>query len=128
MLSFRSLADIEAQRPRLPPRIARCVTTVMEGLLKAYDDYDPEDDGYIVAVTPETTNADAVELMGTPWIDARWEGVSYDQENRCFVSCVLFNNQFGISFVIDDAPWLSKLDPGFRDRLIYEMGGEDAKR
>ncbi|MBE2889130.1 hypothetical protein [Geobacter anodireducens] len=127
MLSFRSLADIEAQRPRLPPRIARCLTAVMDGLLKAYEEYDPEDDGYVAAVTPETTNADAVELMGTPWINARWEGVSYDKENRCFISCVLFNNQFGISFVIDDAPWLSKLHPDFRDRLVYEMGGEDAK-
>lgn len=127
MLSFRSMADIEAQKPRLPPRIVRCLTVVMQGLLNAYEHYDPEEDGYIVTVTPETTNADAVELMGVSWPDARWEGVRYDQENRCFISCVLFNNQFGISFVIDDAPWLSRIDPGLRNRLVYEMGDTHAQ-
>jgi len=125
MLSFRSMADIEAQKPRLPPRIARCLTRVMQGLLNAYKDYDPEDDGYLVLVTPQTTNADAVELMGRPWVEARLEGVSYDRESRCFLTCVLFNNQFGISIIIDDAPWLARIDPGFRDMLLYEMGGND---
>lgn len=125
MLSFRSMADIEAQKPRLPPRIVRCLTRVMQGLLDAYTDYDPEDDGYLVLVTPETTNADAVKLIGRPWVEARLEGVSYDRENRCFLTCVLFNNQFGISIIVDDSPWLSRIDPGFREMLLYEMGGND---
>lgn len=128
MLSFRSMADIEAQRPRIPPRIINCLTRVMQGLLNAYKDYDPEDDGYVVLITPQTTNADAVELMGRPWIDARLEGVSYDQESRCFNACVLFNNQFGVSIIVPDDSWLTRIDPGFRDMLLYEMGGDNVKR
>ncbi len=124
MLTFRSMAEI--QKARLPPRVTEVLTLVMRGLLQAYGaDYSPDDDGYIVLVTPQTSDDDAIELMGRPWAEARLEGVSYDQKNRCFLSCVLFNNQFGLSIIVPDEKWLS---PEFRVTLLEELGDKGGLR
>lgn len=121
MLTFRSLADI--RKARLPPRIIRALTDVMGRLLAACGpEYDPDDDGYLVLITSHTTDADGVALMGVPWREARLEGIVYDRENRCYLSCILFNNQFGLSLIVPDEPWL---DAAFRQRLLHEIGGTD---
>ena len=117
MLTFRSLTEI--QKARLPPRIIEALTGVMKDLLLSFGDaYSPEDDGYIVLITPHTTEADALQLMGTSWSEARLEGVTCDPVSRCFITCILFNNQFGISIVVPDEPWL---DSRFRAKLQAEM-------
>jgi hypothetical protein len=45
-------------------------------------------------------------------LDATLEGCV--RVGTCFLTCVLFNNEYGISIVVPDAPWL---DPAVRARL-----------
>ncbi len=118
MLStFRSLE--EAREARLPPHLEKIVADCLQNLMDAYgDDYDPEDCGYVVLYTRETTDEDALELFGRTWADALLEGASYDEESRCFLTCVLTNNQFGYTIVVPDAEWL---DPAFRAKLADEL-------
>ncbi len=117
MLTFRSLDEIAPVS--LPPPVHRAVFQAMKALLDAYgEDYDPDDCGYVVLVDATTTDGHALELMGRPWTDALLEGVIFDAETNCFLTCVLFNNQFGLSIVVPDEPWL---DPAFRGKLREEL-------
>jgi hypothetical protein len=94
----------------------------MQSLLTAYGEaFDPDDYGYVVLVDQHTTDADALELMGRIWPDARFEGVTFDRETDCFHTVWLANNQFGISFVVPDEPWL---DPRIRAALLFGLGGQ----
>ncbi|KIE42483.1 hypothetical protein [Geobacter anodireducens] len=127
MLSFRSMTEVQTHKARIPPQIFSHLTTVMEGVLNAYENYDPDNDGYVVLLTPETTNADAMRMIGIPWAEVHFESVIYNQPSRCFVACALCNNQFALSVIVPDAPWLSRLDRHLRGRLVMEMEGKDVE-
>lgn len=117
MLTFRSLTEIE--QVSLPPPVRRAATRAMRDLLEAYgEDYDPDDCGYVVLVDQTTTNAHALDLIGRPWPEAMLEGVIFDSETNCYLTCVLFNNQFGLTIIVPDESWL---DPEFREKLKQEL-------
>lgn len=117
MQTFKCMQEVE--QARLPPQLSKAVRRCMQGLLDAYGpEYDPEDDGWVVLIDRTTSDRQARQLFGVPWADVMLEAVTYDQDTRCFVTCHLSNNQFGISIVVPDLPWL---DPVFRAKLIHEM-------
>lgn len=117
MQTFQSLEQV--QQARLPPHIKKTVRQSLQALMDAYGpEYDPEDDGWVVLVDRTTTDQHALELFGVPWPEVRLEGVSFDQEARCFLTCHLSNNQFGITIIVPDMPWLN---PEFRAQLMLEM-------
>lgn len=121
MLTFRSLTDVN--QVQLPPKHRCAVMCAMRSLLAAYGEgFDPDDDGYVVLVDQHTTDADALELMGQSWPDVRLEGTTFDRETNCFLTIWLANNQFGLSIVVPDEPWL---DPRFRAVLLSELGGQN---
>ena len=119
MKEFRSLEDVE--EARLPDAVGRAVHGTLKRLVDAYAGcggrYDPAVDGYAVLIEPEDAD-DAVRaaIGGSTLRDAPFEGAAY--EHGCFVTCVLFNNQFGVSIVIPDAPWL---EPSVRERLMADL-------
>jgi hypothetical protein len=119
MKEFRSIEDVDAAG------LAEDVSVVVRGTLEcivgtcaeAGGKYDPTKDGYTVLV--EAGDADDViraAIGGHTLRDAVFEGVTYSRGH--FVTCVLFNNQFGVSIVVPDAPWL---DPVVRERLMREL-------
>ena len=115
LLTYRSLDEAGY----LPPKIRKVVCACLQNLLDAYGiDYDPEDDGYVLLYSEDTTDQDALDLFGRTWMDACLEGVIYDEEAKCFLTCVLTNNQFGYTIIVPDAPWL---DPKFRAKLLAEL-------
>ena len=117
LLTFKSLE--EAREAQLPPPIEKVIVRCMKDLIEAYgEDYDPDDDGYVVLFSPDTTDEDALDLFGRTWTDACLEGVLYDKEANCFLTCVLTDNQFGYTIIVPDAPWL---DPEFRAKLLAEI-------
>ena len=86
VFTYRSLD--EARQARLPPSIRKVTCSCMQTLVEAYgDEYDPEDDGYIVLYTKDTTDQDALDLFGRTWTDACLEGVIFDEAARCFLTC-----------------------------------------
>jgi len=121
MQAFKSIEELE--RARLPDRLSRVVRETLEALIEAYgesaEQLDPEADGWTVLVE-EGDGADAVRdaIGGNDLLDAPFEGVSFD--GAVFVAVWLANNQFGITLVIPDAPWL---DPAVRARLASECEG-----
>ena len=119
MKVFRNLEEVA--RARLPDALSQAVTAVMQTLLEAYAEcgapFDPEADGYTVLVERGDTEASVREAIGGyALLDAPFEGAVL--ERGCFVTCVLLNNQFGVSVVIPDAPWL---DPAVRARLMDNL-------
>jgi len=115
--SFTSLAEVEAAR--LTPDIKRVVLRCVQNLVDGYGpDFDLRQVGGVVVLDQDTTDRHALELFGRTWIEGRYEGVTYHEEGRCFVTCVLFNNEEGVTIVVPDAPWL---DPRLRKRLTEEL-------
>jgi hypothetical protein len=91
MQEFRSFSEID--QVQIPPNQRRAVTQAVRTLLEVYgDDYDPDDCGYVVLIDQNTTDAHGQKLLGRPWSEALLEGASYDAEDCCFLTCVLFNN------------------------------------
>lgn len=116
MLTFRSLA--EAQKARLPPHLLSHVIAQMQAIVAAHGRYDPDADGYLVLVTPETTDAEMVAVLGWKWQTSMFEGASYDRAARCFLVVILRDNQCAISILIPDE---SGLDPLIRARVMHEL-------
>lgn len=116
MLSFRSLADVE--QANLPPRACRAVTRAVHTLFQAHPSYDPEADGFVVLVTPDTTPWHALELFGRPWHEAPIEGATVDRETGHYVLTILLNNQFVLTLLAPNEPWI---DPGFRAQIEDAM-------
>lgn len=119
MKTFKSLEEVE--RARLPDGAHRAVHGTLKALIDAYEEYGgeyvPEDDGHVVLVEPEDTDDVVREAIGYALRDAPLEGCVH--EDGFFLTCVLFNNQYGISIVIPDAPWL---DPAVRAALMCDCG------
>jgi hypothetical protein len=124
MKTFKSLAEVEAAG--LPPPLHGVVHGVVKSFVEALAEhgavYDPEDDGYAVLIEAGDTDADVEAEVGYGLREALFEGGLY--EGGCFVTCTLHNNQFGISWVVPDQPWL---DPAVRARLAAECGEEARK-
>ena len=106
MKEFRSIEDVD--RANLPEGLREAVRGTLTTLIDAYAEvgerYDPDADGHTVLVergdTDEVVRAaiGGYTLRDAP-LEARARG-----EAQCFLTCVLFNNQYGISIVVPDAP------------------------
>jgi hypothetical protein len=70
--------------------------------------------GGVVLLDRGTTDDDAYELFGRTWVEGLYEGVTYDEASRCYLTCVLFNNDEGVTIVVPDDEYL---DPVFRGVL-----------
>jgi len=117
MITFKNHAEVE--QAQLQPHIKKVVSCCMQSLLDAYGTkYDPENDGWVILLDSSTTDNHALELFGMSWQAVRMEGMTYDRDAKCFITCSLSNNQFGITMVIPDLPWLAR---ALRGRLQLEL-------
>ena len=119
MKTFRSLEDVEAAN--LSPPVHGVVRSVVKNLIDAYaeygETYDAESDGYTVLVEEGDTDAELEAEVGYNLREAVLEG-GY-REGGVFCTCVLHNNQYGVSFLVPDAPWLDRV---VRAKLEAECG------
>ena len=108
MLQFKSQADL-AQLPPDDPAY-EIVKQQVAYLISAYDSpdhpYIAEDYGWIVLIEQNDVDRILVEI----WPDWRlqdvyWEG-AYKQGNF-IIAIYLANDDFGISFIIPDEPWVN---------------------
>ena len=120
MKTFKSLEEVEVAA--LPPPLKEAVRGVVRGIVHAYaehgETYDADEHGYCVLIEEGDTEADVAAEVGYGLRSALFEGGLY--EDGCFLTCTLHNNEYGISWVVPDAPWL---DPEIRARLAAECGG-----
>ena len=113
MKEFRSLEDVE--RVELPEEVAGVVRGVLanvEAFSSQIASQARNDVEAILIEAGDTDDAIRAVLGGHTLLDATLEGCV--RVGTCFLTCVLFNNEYGISIVVHDAPWL---DPAVRARL-----------
>jgi hypothetical protein len=94
MKTFRTLEDVASAG--LSPAVKDVVLRCMQSLIDAYGpDFDADDTGGVVLLDHDTTDDDAYELFGRTWCEGLYEGVTYDEKSKCYLTCVLFNNEEG---------------------------------
>ncbi len=114
MKTFRPLEDVDSAG--LAPAMNAIVLGCMQSLIYAYGpDFDADDTGGVVLLDRDTDDDDAYELFGRTWCEGIYEGVTYDEKSRCYITCVLYNNKEGVTIVIPDEP---DLDEVFREVLV----------
>ena len=121
MRVFKSLEDVEAAG--LSPPVHGVVLRVVQDIINAYaeygEKYDAEEVGYTILVEEGDTEAAIAAEVGYGLREALFEGGSFD--DGVFLNVTLHSNEWGITWVIPDGPWL---DPEIRAKLVEECGGE----
>lgn len=116
MLIFKHQDEIP--KARLPTHLAAYISKLLTSITASLQQYDPEEDGYILCITPTDTDCKLCERIGRRWAESTFEGVSYNPEFRCYHAVVLRNNQYAISIIIPDEAWL---DCAIKERIQEEM-------
>ena len=108
MITFKSPADLSELSTADPAYPV--IEELVRDLIVAYDTpehpYAPEDYGYIVLIEEGDTDRILSEIWDD-WtlLDIPWEGIN--RRNSFFLAIFLANNEFGLVFVIPDAPWVN---------------------
>ena len=107
MLTFKSTSDLSKLSTDDPAYAL--VKELIEQLISAYSppgrSYDPEDDGYIILIEPEDAYRELDELWeGCTLLNIMWEGIML--RNDFYIAIWLANNEYGLTFVIEDADWI----------------------
>jgi len=122
MLRFDSSESLA--HPGLPPRYRKVVTETLTNLIdtcQRYNGgYDPAEDGYVLLLEPDDTEETTREALGHTLTDAPFEFVSL--EDGCFVTAILYDNEFGIAILIPE-PWAA---PALRRTLTAHLHEEAA--
>ena len=104
MLHFKSLSDLhqlpatDSAYPLVKQLVERCIVP--------YDTpYRPEDEGWIVLIQEGDVEGPLTDVWDD-WslLDIPWEGIM--KVGDFFQAIFLANNEFGLVFVIPDAPWV----------------------
>ena len=102
MLTFKTHSDL-SKLPRSDPAYPT-VEDLVQRLI--HPDHDPEAEGFIVLIQPGDTDRVLDELWDD-WklVDIPWEGIT--RMGDFFWAIFLANNEYGLVFVIPDAPWVN---------------------
>jgi hypothetical protein len=108
MITFKSPEDLAKLSPDDPAYPT--VKELIEQLISAYSPpgraYDAEDDGYIILVEPEDVDRTLDELWdGCTLLNIPWEGIML--RGGFYIGIWLANNEYGLTFVIPDAVWIT---------------------
>ena len=108
MITFKSPEDL-SKLPEDHPAYAT-VKELVDQLITAYSPpgraYDAEDDGYVILIEEGDANRTLDELWdGATLLNLPWEGIFL--QGDFYIGIVLLNNEYGLSFVIPDADWVT---------------------
>ncbi len=120
MKVLKSLDEVEAAG--LSPPLLDVAIEVVKGVLNGYapyGGYDPDLCGPILLVEGDD-DEQIREEVGYPLAEADFEAVSLEQ-GVAFVGVSLHSNEWGVSWIVPDAPWL---DPAVRAKLVAECADE----
>ncbi len=107
MILFKAAEDLQKLSTKDPayPIIKDLVQRLIIDFIKEGNNYIPDDHGYIALIE----EADKDRVLTEIWddwtlLDIPWEGISI--VDGFFQAVFLANNEFGIVFIIPDAPWV----------------------
>ena len=108
MITFKSTEDLSKLSPDDPafPIVEDLVKRLITDYITEGYDYRPEDDGYTILIEEDDADRELVELCdGCRLTNIYWEGIT--QRDGFFIAIYLANNEYGLCFVIPDAPWVN---------------------
>jgi len=119
MILFKSHDDLKKLDSNNPayPIIEDLVQRLIVDFIKEGNLYIPEDHGYIALIEEHDQDRVLTEIWDD-WslLDIPWEGITL--RDGFFNAVFLANNEFGIVFIIPDAPWV---DGKLREVIEYHL-------
>ena len=108
MITFKSTEDL-AKLPPTDPAFPT-VKDLVDRLITAYttpgQPYNADDYGYVILIQEADVNRTLDEIWdGCRLLDIYWEGIM--KQGDFFIAIYLANNEYGLVFVIPDAPWVN---------------------
>ena len=105
MITFKSTEDLS----KLPPSDPAFPTVqeLVERLITAYGKpYNWQDYGYVILIQEGDVDRTLDEIWdGCTLLNIYWEGIM--KQGDFFIAIYLANNEYGLVFVIPDAPWVN---------------------
>jgi len=104
VITFKSTEDLSKLSPEDPAYPT--VKELVDRLITAYGKpYNWQDYGYVILIEEADVNhtLDAI-WDGCTLLDIYWEGIM--KQGDFFIAIYLANNEYGLVFVIPDAPWV----------------------
>ena len=108
MLEFKSPEDLSKLPPNDPayPIVQDLIKRLITDYISEGWNYRPEDDGYTILIQEGDVDRDLDEIWdGCTLLTIPWEGIML--QGDFFIAIYLANNQYGLCFVIPDAPWVN---------------------
>ena len=108
MITFKSTEDLSKLPPTDPsyPVIKDLVERLIEDYTWEGHPYDPDWYGYTILIQEGDTERTLDEIWdGCTLLTIPWEGIML--RDGFFIAIYLANNEYGLCFVIPDAPWVN---------------------
>ena len=108
MITFKSTEDLSKLPPEDPafPTVQELVTRLITAYTSPGQPYNREDYGYIILIEEADVNRTLDEIWdGCTLLDIYWEGIML--RDGFFIAIYLADNEYGLVFVIPDAPWVN---------------------
>ena len=107
MITFKSTEDLSKLPPEDPafPTVQELVDRLITAYTEPGQPYNWQDYGYVILIEETDVNGTLDEIWeGCTLLDIDWEGIM--KQGDYFIAIYLANNEYGLVFVIPDAPWV----------------------
>ena len=108
MIKFKSTEDLNKLSPDDPayPTVKELVDQLITAYSPPGRTYDAEIDGYVILIEKSDVNRELDELWdGCTLLNIPWEGIML--RDGFYIAIWLANNEYGLTFVIQDADWVT---------------------
>jgi hypothetical protein len=108
VITFKSTEDLAKLSPTDPafPTVKELVHQLITAYTEPGQPYNHQDYGYVILIQEGDVNRTLDEIWnGCTLLNIPWEGISL--RGDFFVAIYLANNEYGLCFVIPDAPWVN---------------------
>ena len=108
MITFKSTEDLSKLPPTDPafPTVQELVDRLITAYAEPDQPYNHEDYGYVILIEENDVNGTLDEIWdGCTLLNIYWEGIM--RRDGYFIAIYLADNEYGLVFVIPDAPWVN---------------------
>ncbi len=107
MITFKSTEDLTKLSPSDPayPTVQELVDRLITAYTSPDQPYNWQDYGYVILIEEPDVNRTLDEIWdGCTLLNIYWEGIM--KQGDFFIAIYLADNEYGLVFVIPDAPWV----------------------
>ena len=107
MITIKSTEDLSKLPPDDPafPTVQELVDRLITAYTEPGQPYNADDYGYVILIQESDVDRNLDEIWdGCTLVDIYWEGIM--KRGDFYIAIYLANNEYGLVFVIPDAPWV----------------------